>query len=252
MPELLQIGAAAADTRTALKMLAPRAGTTGSATEGGAPGMNGDLRIYPKPGYWLRCWRTSPPPEARRISEYLDPTPHTAIAPCCATRRTTEALCGSQPMTPCRLRDAEPMANDSSRDERKLMPGSAPPPAWPGSGRAPALHEQSARARVRRAGRGARRLCGRYPKRAQGLPTASPRTGWIARPAPRAASAAARRAGHAPRRRAHPDQADRGWRRPAARRTLQGTGRRVPVPALPYADRIPHPASARLPDPRRP
>ena len=26
---------------------------------GGAPGMNGDLRIYPGRGTWSRCWRTS-------------------------------------------------------------------------------------------------------------------------------------------------------------------------------------------------
>jgi CubicO group peptidase (beta-lactamase class C family) len=40
---------------------------------GGAPGMNGDLRIYPKPGYVVAVLANIDPPAAQRISEYLDP-----------------------------------------------------------------------------------------------------------------------------------------------------------------------------------
>jgi D-alanyl-D-alanine carboxypeptidase len=40
---------------------------------GGAPGMNGDLRIYPKPGYVVAVLANIHPPAAQRISEYLDP-----------------------------------------------------------------------------------------------------------------------------------------------------------------------------------
>jgi CubicO group peptidase (beta-lactamase class C family) len=40
---------------------------------GGAPGMNGDLRIYPKTGYVVAVLANLDPPAAQRISEYLDP-----------------------------------------------------------------------------------------------------------------------------------------------------------------------------------
>jgi CubicO group peptidase (beta-lactamase class C family) len=40
---------------------------------GGAPGMNGDLRIYPKSGYVVAVLANLDPPAAGRISEYLDP-----------------------------------------------------------------------------------------------------------------------------------------------------------------------------------
>ena len=40
---------------------------------GGAPGMNGDLRIYPKSGYAVAVLTNTDPPAAQRISEYLDP-----------------------------------------------------------------------------------------------------------------------------------------------------------------------------------
>jgi D-alanyl-D-alanine carboxypeptidase len=40
---------------------------------GVAPGMNGDLRIYPKTGYVVAVLANIDPPAARRISEYLDP-----------------------------------------------------------------------------------------------------------------------------------------------------------------------------------
>jgi D-alanyl-D-alanine carboxypeptidase len=40
---------------------------------GGAPGMNGDLRIYPKSGYVVAVLANLDPPAAERISEYLDP-----------------------------------------------------------------------------------------------------------------------------------------------------------------------------------
>ncbi len=40
---------------------------------GGAPGMNGDLRIYPKSGYVVAVLANIDPPAAQRISEYLDP-----------------------------------------------------------------------------------------------------------------------------------------------------------------------------------
>jgi D-alanyl-D-alanine carboxypeptidase len=38
---------------------------------GGAPGMNGDLRIYPKSGYVVAVLANMDPPAAQRISEYL-------------------------------------------------------------------------------------------------------------------------------------------------------------------------------------
>jgi D-alanyl-D-alanine carboxypeptidase len=40
---------------------------------GGAPGMNGDLKIYPKAGYVVAVLANLDPPAAQRISEYLDP-----------------------------------------------------------------------------------------------------------------------------------------------------------------------------------
>jgi D-alanyl-D-alanine carboxypeptidase len=39
---------------------------------GGAPGMNGDLKIYPKSGYVVAVLANMDPPAAQRISEYLD------------------------------------------------------------------------------------------------------------------------------------------------------------------------------------
>jgi D-alanyl-D-alanine carboxypeptidase len=39
---------------------------------GGAPGMNGDLRIYPKSGYVVAVLANIDPPAAQRIAEYLD------------------------------------------------------------------------------------------------------------------------------------------------------------------------------------
>ena len=39
---------------------------------GGAPGMNGDLRIYPKTGYVVAVLANVDPPAAQRISEDLD------------------------------------------------------------------------------------------------------------------------------------------------------------------------------------
>jgi CubicO group peptidase (beta-lactamase class C family) len=40
---------------------------------GGAPGMNGELRIYPESGYAVAVLANLDPPAAQRISEYLDP-----------------------------------------------------------------------------------------------------------------------------------------------------------------------------------
>jgi D-alanyl-D-alanine carboxypeptidase len=40
---------------------------------GGAPGMNGDLRIYPKSGYVVAVLSNLDPPAAQRISGYIDP-----------------------------------------------------------------------------------------------------------------------------------------------------------------------------------
>jgi CubicO group peptidase (beta-lactamase class C family) len=40
---------------------------------GGAQGMNGDLKIYPKSGYVVAVLANLDPPAAQRISEYLDP-----------------------------------------------------------------------------------------------------------------------------------------------------------------------------------
>ncbi len=40
---------------------------------GGAPGMNGDLRIYPRSGYVVAVLANVDPPAAQRITDYLDP-----------------------------------------------------------------------------------------------------------------------------------------------------------------------------------
>ena len=40
---------------------------------GGAPGMNGDLRIYPRSGYVVVALANLDPPTAQRITDYLDP-----------------------------------------------------------------------------------------------------------------------------------------------------------------------------------
>ena len=40
---------------------------------GGAPGMNGDLRFYPKSGYVVAVLANLDPPVAQRITDYLDP-----------------------------------------------------------------------------------------------------------------------------------------------------------------------------------
>lgn len=40
---------------------------------GGAPGMNGDLKIYLKSGYVVAVLANEDPPAAERISEFLDP-----------------------------------------------------------------------------------------------------------------------------------------------------------------------------------
>ncbi len=40
---------------------------------GGAPGMNGDLRIYPQSGYVVAVLANLDPPAAQRISSYLHP-----------------------------------------------------------------------------------------------------------------------------------------------------------------------------------
>jgi CubicO group peptidase (beta-lactamase class C family) len=40
---------------------------------GAAPGMNGDLRIYPKSGYTVAILANRDPPAAQRIAEYHDP-----------------------------------------------------------------------------------------------------------------------------------------------------------------------------------
>jgi D-alanyl-D-alanine carboxypeptidase len=39
---------------------------------GGAPGMNGDLRIYPKSGYIIAVLSNLDPPAARQVSQFLD------------------------------------------------------------------------------------------------------------------------------------------------------------------------------------
>jgi D-alanyl-D-alanine carboxypeptidase len=52
---------------------ARHAGGTGWVGHGGgAPGMNGDLRIYPKSGYVVAVLANLDPPAAQEISEYLD------------------------------------------------------------------------------------------------------------------------------------------------------------------------------------
>ena len=44
---------------------------------GGAPGMNGDLRMYPESGYVVAVLANVDPPAAQRISDDLDPRLHT-------------------------------------------------------------------------------------------------------------------------------------------------------------------------------
>jgi hypothetical protein len=39
---------------------------------GGAPGMNGDLRIYPHSGYVVVVLANLDPPAAQRVADYLD------------------------------------------------------------------------------------------------------------------------------------------------------------------------------------
>ena len=63
----------APDTPTASRMLETRDGNGWVGHGGGAPGMNGDLRIYPKTGYVIAVLANLDPPAAQRISEYLDP-----------------------------------------------------------------------------------------------------------------------------------------------------------------------------------
>jgi D-alanyl-D-alanine carboxypeptidase len=46
---------------------------------GGAPGMNGDLRIYPKSGYVVVALANLDPPAAQRITDYLDPRLPTSV-----------------------------------------------------------------------------------------------------------------------------------------------------------------------------
>jgi D-alanyl-D-alanine carboxypeptidase len=48
---------------------------------GGAPGMNGDLRIYPKSGYVVAVLANVDPPAAQRITDYLDPRLPTSSSP---------------------------------------------------------------------------------------------------------------------------------------------------------------------------
>ena len=58
---------------------ARRADGNGWVGHGGvAPGMNGDLRIYPRSGYVVAVLANIDPPAAERITEYLDPRLPTA------------------------------------------------------------------------------------------------------------------------------------------------------------------------------
>lgn len=54
------------------KMAETRRGTARWATAGGAPGMNGDLRIYLKSGYIVAVLANMDPPAAQRIAGWLD------------------------------------------------------------------------------------------------------------------------------------------------------------------------------------
>lgn len=47
-------------------------GVGGVGHGGGAPGMNGDLRICPKPGYVVAVLANLDPPAALRISGFVD------------------------------------------------------------------------------------------------------------------------------------------------------------------------------------
>jgi CubicO group peptidase (beta-lactamase class C family) len=50
-----------------------RKGSTGAVGHsGGAPGMNGDLRIYPQSGYVVAVLANLDPPAAQQVSEFLD------------------------------------------------------------------------------------------------------------------------------------------------------------------------------------
>ena len=48
-------------------------GTGWVGHSGGAPGINGDLKIYPKTGYVVAVLANLDPPAAQRITDYLDP-----------------------------------------------------------------------------------------------------------------------------------------------------------------------------------
>lgn len=53
--------------------LAPRAERTGAVGHcGDAPGMNGDLRIYPQAGYVVAVPSNLDPPAAQQVSAFLD------------------------------------------------------------------------------------------------------------------------------------------------------------------------------------
>jgi CubicO group peptidase (beta-lactamase class C family) len=59
---------------------------------GGAPGMNGDLRIYPKSGYVVAVLANMDPPAAQRISDFLDPRLPTNDSELAAWQRLLESL----------------------------------------------------------------------------------------------------------------------------------------------------------------
>ena len=74
-------GRSASDTPTASRMHRDADGNGWVGHGGGAPGMNGDLRIYPKSGYVVAVLANLDPPAAQRVAEYLDPRlAHSAIA----------------------------------------------------------------------------------------------------------------------------------------------------------------------------
>jgi D-alanyl-D-alanine carboxypeptidase len=55
---------------------------------GGAPGMNGDLKIYPESGYVIAVLANVDPPTAQRITDYLDPRlPTSAVRSASASRQ---------------------------------------------------------------------------------------------------------------------------------------------------------------------
>jgi CubicO group peptidase (beta-lactamase class C family) len=49
-----------------------KAGVGSVGHSGGAPGMNGDLRIYLKPGYVVAVLSNLDPPAANQVSSFLD------------------------------------------------------------------------------------------------------------------------------------------------------------------------------------